>query len=162
PVVFCQLLTTAMAAVLAAVERRPTRQVVTLWAGMDGSQPGSPRSVEVHRAGEMVVDPSLQLFADTATGNLGHGRYVMRSRSTDLSVCPRVTVLIPGRPIGHATGTIVWSSTRLRLCRAVDVSRIIGSPRVRLPIPRLPRLPQAWHLVLDRAALRVIGVRMSS
>ena len=50
------------------------------WVGLDGLEPST----------------------SSLSGMLGHGRYVLRSRSAGLPVCPRVTVTVPGRPSHRA------------------------------------------------------------
>jgi hypothetical protein len=48
----------------------------------------------------MIRQLSLQI--SSLSGMLGHGRYVLRSRSAGLPVCPRVTVTVPDRPSHRA------------------------------------------------------------
>jgi len=98
-----------MAAVLAAVERRHARQAVTSRQRWMALKLGSPRSVEVHRADEMVVDRSLQLVADTA------------ARTVEVRVRPGTAQDVPGEGVSRGTEYEV----RLNICR--ERPRAIGA-----------------------------------
>jgi len=61
-----------------------------MWHDVD-TRFGSPRSVEVHRAGEMVDDLSRQLVADTAT------------RTAEVCIRPGTAQDAPGEGVGRGT-----------------------------------------------------------
>src|SRR5215467_7610670 len=70
---------------------------------------GSPRSVEVHRAGEMVDDLSRQLVADTAT------------RTAEVCIRPGTAQDAPGKGVGRGT------EYKLRLELRRERPRAIGT-----------------------------------